>query len=69
MMAQGRREQMRIAMLPHLGGKFSVERFLRTGNAGQARNRPLPDTPEMRAAIEQLDRERAELEARLKHGQ
>jgi hypothetical protein len=67
-MAMARREQMRTAMLPHLAGKFDVERFLRTGFAGERRSYPLPMTPTMIAAIEDAEREAEALKARLRNG-
>ena len=57
-MAQARREQMRIAMLVHMGGKFDRERFVRTGAYFECKTYPLPDTPAIRAAKEELERQR-----------
>jgi hypothetical protein len=62
-----RREQMRFAMLPHMGGKFNHERFIRTGFYGERKAYPLPDTPLQRQAFEDLERERIALMERL-HG-
>ncbi len=55
-------------MLPHLAGKVDVERFLRTGFVSERRSYPLPMTPTMIAAIEDAEREAAELKARLLNG-
>lgn len=68
MMAQARREQTRMTILPHLGGKFDRERFIRTGAYLECKAYPLPDTPAIRAAREDLEREQAERKARLTHG-
>ena len=43
-------------MLPHLVGKFDVECFIRTGSFIDHSTEPLPDTPTMRQA--QIDWER-----------
>jgi len=60
-MAQGRREQARFAMLPHIGGKFDVARFIRTGHVQEWINGgEVPDTPAMRKAIADLEREQEE---------
>jgi hypothetical protein len=67
-MAMARREQVRFTMLPHMVGKFDVPRFIRTGFAGERKSYPLPMTPTMVAAIEQAEREAAELKARLANG-
>ena len=67
-MAQARREQVRLTILPHLGGKFDRERFIRTGAYIECKAYPLPDTPVIRAAREELEREQAALKKRLTHG-
>lgn len=71
MMAQGRREQVRFSMLPNMAGKFDVARFLRTGYAGEGGRRMqsswLPDTPAMREALEQHQREWEKFQE-LRHG-
>ena len=69
MMAQARREQMRFAMLPHMGGKYDVARFLRTGHRAEFRYFAPPETPAMREAREQVERERAMHEARGRNGE
>ena len=63
-MAQGRREQMRFSMLPHIGGKYDVGRFIRTGHRAEFRYYAPPETPAMIAAREEVERERAMHEAR-----
>ncbi len=67
-MAQARREQVRLTILPHLGGKFDRERFIRTGAYIECKAYPLPDTPAIRAAREELEREQAALKKRLTNG-
>ena len=67
-MSQARREQVRLTILPHLGGKFDRERFIRTGAYVECKAYPLPDTPAIRAAREELEREQAALKERLTHG-
>ncbi len=67
-MAQARREQMRMTMLPHLAGKFDRERFVRTGGYVECKAYPLPDTPAIRAAREELEREQAARKERLTNG-
>jgi hypothetical protein len=56
-MSEARRQQARMAMLPHLSGKFSVDRFIRTGSVAESVKPPLPDTPAMRAAREEWERD------------
>lgn len=68
LMAMARREQMRFAMLPHMAGKFDAARFIRTGTVQQRQTYSPPDTPAMRAAYEQAEREQAMIEEMLKHG-
>lgn len=63
-MAQARREQRRFAMLPHIGGKYDVARFLRTGSYQKYQYFAPPETEAMRAAREEVERERAMHEAR-----
>ena len=62
LMAMARREQLRFTMLPHIGGKFDRERFIRTGHYAEFKTYAIPDTPAIRKAKEDLERER------LQHG-
>jgi hypothetical protein len=57
-----------MMMLPHMGGKFDVGRFIKTGHVVECRAYPVPMTPTMITAIENAEREAAELKARLGHG-
>jgi len=67
-MAQARREQRRFAMLPHIGGKYDVARFLRTGAYQKYGYFAPPENDAMRKAREEVERERAMHEARGHHG-
>jgi hypothetical protein len=55
---------MRFSMLPHIGGKYDVGRFIRTGHRAEFRYYAPPETPAMIAAREEVERERAMHEAR-----
>jgi len=67
-MAQARREQMRFTMLPHIAGKYDVQRFLRTGSYQKYDHFAPPENEAMRKAREEVERERAAHEARGHHG-
>jgi hypothetical protein len=56
-------------MLPHIGGKFDRDRFVRTGHYAEFRTYSPPDTPAMQAAREAVEMERAMHDARGQHGQ
>ena len=53
-------------MLPHLTGKFDRDRFVRTGFAAERIEPPLPDTPAIRAAQEEWERDQVIIAERRK---
>lgn len=55
-------------MLPHIGGKYDVARFLRTGSYQKYGYFAPPETEAMHKAREEVERERAMHEARGHHG-
>ena len=68
LMAEGRRQQMRFAMLPHIGGKYAVENFLKRGVVNQYKCHPIPSTPAIEKAKADLEEERR-MHERRQHGQ
>ena len=68
MMSEARRQQARIALLPHLAGKFDYDHFIKTGACISHEGEPLPDTPTMRAAREEWERDQAIIAERMKNG-
>lgn len=44
--------------------KFDAEKFVRTGNVAEHKRYPLPDTPQMREALEAAYREKKRLAGR-----
>lgn len=65
-MSEGRRQQARFAMLPHLVGKFDMDKFIRTGSVAEPIRQPLPDTPAFRAAKEEWERDQVIIAERRK---
>ena len=66
MMAVGSRESRRalamdVRSMVWLDKKFDAERFLRTGYVAEFKTYPLPDTPEMNAALEHAYAEKKRL--------
>ncbi len=44
--------------------KFDAEKFVKTGNVAEYKTYPLPDTPQMRAALKAAYQEKARLDGR-----
>ena len=65
-MSEGRRQQARFAMLPHLVGKFDRDQFIRTGSVAEPIQQPLPDTPAFREAQEEWERDQVIIAERRK---
>ena len=55
-------------MLPHLAGKFDYDHFIKTGACISHEGEPLPDTPAMRAAREEWERDQAIIAERMRNG-
>ena len=65
-MSEARKQQTRIAMLPHLAGKFDPENFIRTGACVDHSRDPLPDTPAFQEARKQWERDQEIIAERMK---
>jgi len=53
-------------MLPHLAGKFDRDQFIKTGIVAEKIQPPLPDTPAMRQAWEEWERDQVIIAERRK---
>jgi hypothetical protein len=72
-MAHARRERQRQLALDvrytiWTQERFDAERFVRQGTLATYQAYPLPDTPTLRKAKEDLEAERRLLEERMRHG-